>query len=92
MKTQLLFEVWVGAGRRERIERVLGSLGFALLVARSLACAERAPTELSMSGDVPFVGFDGRGRPSTMAPFVLPVLDPWQAGLRVEPPRSALAV
>lgn len=68
------FEVWVDAGRHERIDAVYGSLGFALLVARSIACDEQVHTELSFAADIPFLEFDSRGGPLPVRPFVLPLL------------------
>jgi hypothetical protein len=70
------FEVWVEAGPRTRLVRVFGTLAFALLAARSIACEEQVPTELSYAGDIPCIEFDRAGRPRAIEPLVLPLLAP----------------
>lgn len=80
------FEVYIEAGPRTRVDRVFGTLGYALLVARSLACHEQAYTELSFYGDIPCVTFDKTGGPAPTDPLVLPLLSPVVRGTSVPRP------
>lgn len=66
------FEVWVEAGGRTRIERLFGTMAYALHAARGLAVSEQAQVELSFVGDLPLVVFGARGAPQAVPPVVLP--------------------
>jgi len=71
------FEVRV-YGPNQEVIAVYGSLARVVTFARCVACAEQTATELSCYGDVPFLVFDGRGRPqrSDRLPLVLPLVEP----------------